>query len=405
MKRKILYVNASAGGGGASNSLALLVSSLDRSKYDPVALLGRYGPVVDLFERKNIKTYIKKLCTFGINTHSPTMSAIGILRFLIGFLPNIIAVYRIIKNEGVELVHINSSVLIASGMASRLAGVKVVWHIREIIPDTPIGRLQKRVIEFIASDIIAISKEVEKQFDSWKTTLIYNGIDPKEFKPNSEKEVIRKKYGLEEETICTFIGQLNARKGTFIFLRAAKLLIESGYSVRFFVIGGPLSSSSNSSLTAKARTVVKYLLGRAKNRREELESFARDQGISEKVIFTGFRSDIPNFVSMSDAIVAPHWVPEPFGRVLIEAGALRKPVISCNISPTPEIITDGKTGLLVEPNNPEALAEAMKYVINNPTEAHKMGENGYQNVVNNFHIAVTHYKITELYERALNRVR
>jgi len=405
--RKILYIHQSAGGGGASNSLALLVSSLDRSKYEPVALLGRYGPVVELFERKDIKTYIRRLSTFSYNTHSPEISAIKILSFLIRFLPNIIAVYRIIRNEEIELVHLNSSVLVTSAIASRLAAVKAVWYIREIIPNTRVGRLQKRLIEFISSDIVAISKEVEKQFDKRKTTLIYNGIDPEEFKPNSEKEVIRKKYRLnEEEAVFTHIGQLNPVKGTFIFLKAAKLLVESGYNVRFFVIGGRPTGSSSTSLAAKAKAVVKYLLRhQTKNRKEELESFAYDQGIAERVIFAGYRDDVPNFISLSDAVVAPHYVPEPFGRVLIEAGALRKPIISTNIPPTPEIVIDGQTGILVEPNSPEALAEAMEYVINNPTEARKMGENGYQNVVNNFHIDVTHSKITELYERALSRRR
>lgn len=406
-RRKILYIHPSAGGGGASNSLALLVSSLDRSKYDPVALLGRYGSVVELFERKNIKTYIKKLSTFGINAHSPKVSVIGLRYFLIRFLPNIIAVYRIIKNEEIELVHLNSSVLLTSAIASRLAGVKVVWHIREIIPDSKIGKLQKRIIEFISSDIIAISKEVDKQFDKRKTTLIYDGINPEEFQPNSEKEVIGKKYRLnEEEAIFTHISQLGPAKGTFIFLKAAKLLIESGYNVRFFVIGGRLTGSSSTSLAAKAKGVIKYLLRhQTKNRKEELERFAHDQGIADRVIFTGYRDDVPNFISLSDAIVAPNLQPEGFGRTLIEAGALRKPVISTNIPPTPEIVIDGKTGILVEPKSPEALAEAMKYIINNPIEARKMGENGYQNVVDNFHIDVTHSKITDLYERALSRRR
>lgn len=402
-KKKILYIHQSAGGGGASTSLFLLVNDInDKSSYKPVVLFGMDGPFEELLRRKGIKTYIKKLSVFGIHTHSPKILIIVIFRFLIRFLPNIITVYKIIKNEKVSLVHINSSILIGSAIASRLARVKVIWHIREIIPDTKIGRLQKGVIKFIASDIIAISKEVAKQLDSRKTTLIYNGINPEEFKPDSEKEIIRKKYGLneEKETIFTHIGQLFPEKGTFIFLKAAKLLTESGYNVRFFIIGGHPISNLNSSFMTKTKKVLKYLLGlRTKTWEEELKNFARDEGIAERVIFTGYRDDIPNFISLSDAIVAPHYVPEPFGRTLIEAGVLKKPVISTHMPPTPEIVIDGKTGLLVEPNSPETLAKAMKYIINNPVEAQKMGENGYQNVINNFHIDTTHSKIKKLYQK------
>lgn len=149
--------------------------------------------------------------------------------------------------------------------------------------------------------------------------------------------------------------------------------------------------------------MIKYLLGyKTIVWKEELEKLTRDKGIAKKVIFTGFRNDVPNFITLSDAIVVPHCVPEPFGRVLIEAGALKKPIISTNIPPTPEIVIDGKTGLLVEPNSPKTLAKAMEYIINNPIEARKMGENGYRNVVNNFHSDVTHSKITKLYEKIIN---
>ena len=403
-RRNILYISHSAGGGGSPKSLILLLKSLDKSKYNPVVLLGRPSSAIEeFFEREHIKRYIKKIVGLGVYAHSPRISAIDILYFLAGFLQNIIVVYKIIKNEKIELVHLNSSVLIISAVASRLAGVKkVVWHIREVIPDSIIGKLQKRLIEVIASDIIAISKEMQKQFDKKKTTLIYNGINPEEFNPNSEKEVIRKKYGLnDEETIFTHIGELSPPKGSFIFLKAAKLLIESGYNVRFFVIGGRSGNSVND-LTTNIKNLVKYLL-RHKNWKEELEKFARNSGIADKVIFTGYRNDVPNFISLSDAIVVPNLQPEGFGRVLIEAGVIGKPVISTNIPPNPEIVIDGKTGLLVEPNDPKALAEAMIYIITNPAEARKMGDNGYQNVVNNFHIDITHSKIADLYEKILSR--
>ena len=399
-RRKILYISH-CGGGGAPKSLALLLKSLDKSKYEPVVLLRKSSSAIEgFFKREYVKTYIKNLSVLSINTHSPKLSVIGIFEFFAYFLQSIIEVYRIIKNENVDLVYINSSVFITSGIASWLAGVKVVWHIREIIPDTKIGKLQKRLIELISSDIIAISKEVQKKFDKWKTTLIYNGIDPEEFKPNLEREVISKKYGLsEEETIFTHVSQLYPAKGSFIFLKAARILIEAGYKVRFWVIGGHSGNSTND-FTTRIKNVVKHLL-RHKDCKEELEKFARDSGIAYRVIFTGYRDDVPNFISLSNATVAPNLQAEGFGRVLIEAGALRKPVISTDIPPTSEIVIDGKTGILVEPKSPEALAEAMIYIINNPREARKMGENGYQNVVNNFHTDITYSKIADLYEKIL----
>ena len=403
-RKKILYIHQSAGGGGASTSFFLLIKDInDQSEYVPVVIFGRRGPFEEALRKKGIKTYIKTLSVLGVNTHSTKISAAKIISFLFRFLPNFISVYKIIKRGKVGIVHINSSVLTTSGIASYFTGAKVVWHIREIILNTKIGRLQKFLIKYIASDIIVISKEVGRQFDKQKTTLIYNGVDPEEFAPDSEKEIIKKQYGLdrEGETIFTHIGQLFPAKGSFVFLEAAKLLIESGYNAKFFVIGGKFDAFK-SSIVAKIKNGLRYILGaKTKNWKVELQRFAQDQGIAERVIFTGYRGDIANFISLSDAIVSPHCVPEPFGRTLIEAGALKKPVISTSLPPTTEIVINGKTGLLVEPNNPQALAKSMEYIINNPAQAQKMGESGYENVINNFHITTTHSKIKKVYEEIL----
>lgn len=401
-RKRILYISHCAGGGGSPKSLSLLLSSLDRNRYDPIVLLRKTSntAIEDFFKEESEKIYFGRICPIGVNTHSPKLSIID-LRFFILFLPNIFTVYRIIKREKIDLVYINSSVLVISGIAALLAGVKVVWHIRELIPDSIVGNLQKRIIESIASHIIVISKEMQKMFDKRKTILVYNGIDPAEFKPNSEIEVIKKRYGLNGEyTIFTLAGQLFPVKGSCIFLRAAQLLVGSGFRVQFLVIGGYSENHAND-LASKIKNIIKRLL-RYKNWKEELEKLARDLAIDDKVIFTGYRDDIPNFLSLSDAVVAPHYVPEPFGRVLIEAGAMTKPVISTNIPPTPEIVINGKTGLLVKPEDPEALAQAMIYIIENPLKAREMGENGYQNVLENFHSKTTHKKIMDLYEKVIS---
>lgn len=403
-RKKILYIHPSAGGGGASARLHLLVRYIyEKSNYQPIVLFGAPGLFEKMLRKKGIKTYIKKFSTLAVNTHSPKLSFRNIITFMKRFIPYFITVVRIIKKEQISFVHINSSVSTTAGIASYFSGVKVVWHVREIIPDTKMGRLQKKLIESIAVRIIAISGEVAKQFDSRKTTLIYDGIDPEDFKSDTGKEIIRKKYDLtDKENIFVHIGQLFPAKGSFVFLKAAKLLIESGYKAKYFVIGGAVNNVLDKSFIKRLKAKINYLLGRKTiGWKEELEKYAEKNGLSGKVIFTGFRTDIPDFITVSDAVVSPHCVPEPFGLTLIEAGALRKPVISTNIPPTPEIVVDGKTGILVEPNNSRALAKAMESIINNPRRAQKMGNNGYRNIINNFHINTTHAKIKNIYKEVL----
>jgi glycosyltransferase involved in cell wall biosynthesis len=404
-RRKVLYISHCSGGGGSPKSLALLLDSLDKNKYEPIVLLEKSAIVEESFKKGKIKTYFRKIISFGVYAYHPKISAMDFFCLFVGFLSNIIAVFRVIKKEKIELVHLNSTVLIISAIASRIAGVrKIVWHIREAIPDNKIGYLEKKLINFIASDIIVMSKDMQMLFDKHKTTLIYNGIDTEEFKLNSDRELIKEEYQLDDkQTIFTHVSKLVPAKGSFISIKALKLITEYGYNAKLFMIGGQTYKNANG-VKARIKKIVKYLLRyKTYDWKQELKRLAEELGIADKVIFTGYRNDVPNFMSLSHAIVTPNLQAEGFGRVLIEAGALRKPVISTNIPPNSEIVIDGKTGLLVEPNNPETLAEAMIYIINNPAEARKMGENGYQNVVNNFHIDITHSKIADLYEKILSR--
>ena len=132
MKRnKILYIHHGAGGGGASNSLFLLVSSLNKSDYEPVVLLGMTGPLVEWLKSKNIKTYIKELSTFYYGTHSRKLPAMQIGYFLARFLPNIVTVYRLIKNEKLEVIKIGKRIIIDKTNIEDL----INSHSRTYIPD------------------------------------------------------------------------------------------------------------------------------------------------------------------------------------------------------------------------------------------------------------------------------
>ena len=401
---KILYISHCSGGGGSPKSLALLLDSLDKNKYEPIVLFNKSNLVEESFKKREIKTYFGKIISFGVYAYHPKISAMDIYHLLSGFLPNIISIFRVIKREKIELVHLNSTVLAISAIASRLAGVKkIVWHIREAMPNNRMGYLEKKFIDFIASDIIVMSKDMQMLFDKRKTTLIYNGIDIEDFKYDSGRELIKKEYQLDDsQIIFTHVSTLAPTKGSFICIKALKQITELGYNAKLFMIGGQAHKKANN-IKAKFKGIIKYMFGfKTYNWKQELEKIAEELGIIDKVIFTGYRDDVPNFMSLSHAVVAPNLQAEGFGRILIESGALKKPIISTKIPPTPEIVIDGRTGILVEPGNVNALSNAMIYIINNLTKTQEMGENGYQNVVRNFNANTTHSKIVDLYERILS---
>jgi len=102
--------------------------------------------------------------------------------------------------------------------------------------------------------------------------------------------------------------------------------------------------------------------------RTAIEDAARAWGLDDRVQFLGSRSDVPDLLRQTDIFVLPSlW--EPFGIAVLEAMAAGIPVIACRAGGIPEIITDGTTGLLVPPGNPEALAQAIQYLLSHPSVA------------------------------------
>jgi glycosyltransferase involved in cell wall biosynthesis len=109
--------------------------------------------------------------------------------------------------------------------------------------------------------------------------------------------------------------------------------------------------------------------------RRELERAARGFGLEDRVHFLGWRDDAHGVIAALDVLLAPS-LQEGFGLVLLEAMALRVPIIASRVSAIPEVVADGETGLLVEPRDSEGLASALSTLIGNPALAREMGEKG-----------------------------
>ncbi|MCZ7544840.1 MAG: glycosyltransferase [Anaerolineae bacterium] len=109
--------------------------------------------------------------------------------------------------------------------------------------------------------------------------------------------------------------------------------------------------------------------------RRELETAARGFGLEGRVHFLGWRDDPHPVIAGLDVLLAPS-LQEGFGLVLLEAMALRVPVIASRVSAMPEIVVDGETGLLTEPGDADGIASALSTLLANPDVAREMGANG-----------------------------
>jgi glycosyltransferase involved in cell wall biosynthesis len=107
--------------------------------------------------------------------------------------------------------------------------------------------------------------------------------------------------------------------------------------------------------------------------RADYEKRAREGGVADRVHFCGYQKDVRPFLREFDLFVHPSYA-EPFGLAIVEAMAMRKPVIACNTGGVPEIITHGRDGWLVEPRSTEAVATALTMLLNRPELRQQLGE-------------------------------
>ncbi|MCL6557351.1 MAG: glycosyltransferase family 4 protein, partial [Firmicutes bacterium] len=167
------------------------------------------------------------------------------------------------------------------------------------------------------------------------------------------------------------IARLEPEKGHRYFLQAATTILSEINNVIFLIIGtGSLE--------------------------KELKDYTRELGITDRVIFTGLRDDIPELLAQMSVVVLPS-LNEALSLSLIESMCLGKPCVASNVGGIKELIEDGKNGLLVKPGDPNELAQKIIFLLKHPGLAQKLGKKAARTVEEKFDARIMAKKITELY--------
>jgi glycosyltransferase involved in cell wall biosynthesis len=215
-----------------------------------------------------------------------------------------------------------------------------------------------------ADALIAISQAVQdwlvqaRQIPSTAVTVIHYGIEAERYShpaPESHDPLSKR----DQQVIGT-IGRLEPRKGHEILIRAMRESLEH---------------VPQASLRIAGHDPWGY--------RQVLEAVIAELDLGRRVRLVGFQNDVPAFLHTLDVFaLASH--SEGFGQVVIEAMAAGKPVVAGRIAPLTEIVADHATGLLVEPQNPKAFADAICWLLTHPREARAMGRRGQERVRSHF---------------------
>ena len=200
--------------------------------------------------------------------------------------------------------------------------------------------------ELEKNDLIAYGVSKEE-----KIAVVTSGLELEEY---SQVKVDiagkRREWGLNntDETVVAMVGRLEPVKGPGYFIEAAGLVLKEFPPVRFLIAGDGVL-------------------------REKLEARAQALGIKDKVIFLGWRDDIPEILSAIDILALPS-LNEAVGRIILEAACLGVPAVASRTGGVPEIVRDGATGILVSPGNARELAEGILMLLRDKEKRLAMGQ-------------------------------
>lgn len=221
----------------------------------------------------------------------------------------------------------------------------------------------------------------DKHVTDEKIVVIYNGIEIERYIVNFDTTKKKKALRVPDDSLMVgIVASLHPRKGHRDFLKAATLVLQIYPRTIFLVVG------------------------RDEGVRTSLEALAKELHISDSIIFTGERDDIPELLSIIDIQVSSSFI-EGLSNSILEGMAAGKPIIATHVSGTPELVVHEKTGLLVPPGNPQRLAEAIIRILSDRELRIQMGNAGRQRIKNFFPIDQMIDQTEAFYRNLVNQMR
>ncbi|WP_305407397.1 glycosyltransferase family 4 protein [Photobacterium leiognathi] len=194
-----------------------------------------------------------------------------------------------------------------------------------------------------------------------KVQTIYKGHDLAWYQADA---LPREQLGLtDDDIIVTCVANARKSKGVHVLLDAAKQLTDID-NLHLILVGRDMDTEENDQLAANS-------------------------GMQDRIHFLGYRSDVPEIMATSDIQVQPSISGEGLPKTIIEAMAMAKPSVVTTTGGSKELVEEGKTGFVVETNNPQALADKIKQLAESKTVRVEMGQNAQQRLKAHFSIQET----------------
>ncbi len=360
-KIKVCYVLGTLEIGGTERQLLLLLKKIDREKFTPVLIALRGGRMKEEFEG------IVKVFVPGKKWKIDPFVLFKIARRLKREKPDILHTFMFTSNTWGRLAGILAGVPVIIASERSMDLWKRFYHFW-------VDRFFARHTKKIVCNSYQVRNRYEKILGRYsdRLSVVYNGLDTNLYDSVEYKgETVRGLGITGNEKVILTGGRLSPEKSLDTLISAVPEVLKKCVETRFVIAGE----------------------GREKDKLLEL---AKKLEVDKKIIFAGYRGDLPELIKISSIVVLPSlW--EGMPNLLLEAMALKKPVVATDIGGSREIVKNGENGFLVPVRSPEKLAEKIVHLLRNEALCRDMGEKGYRMVKEIFSIELMVKEYEEIY--------
>jgi glycosyltransferase involved in cell wall biosynthesis len=369
-KIKILEVIQQGEIGGGESHLLTLIAHIDRHRFEPVVIALSDGEMISRLTASGIRNYV-------VQTGLPfNISVWGKIR-------------EILRKEKIDIVHTHGARALsnllypASGIPVPIVHTVHGWSFHDYLPAWK-KRLRIAGEKFLtsrASINIAVSESNKRiglqEFGAFHCEVINNGVDLSLYN-RDDKADIRGEFGIAPNAVLiSFVARFIHDKNPLALLKAFHRVQDGHPEARLIMVGnGPA--------------------------REAAITLAAELGMTGKVHFPGFRTDVPDILAASDIFCLPS-IKEGLPVSLIEAMASGNAVIATDVQGCNDVVTQGQDGLLVPMEGLEDnLTKALLQLLERPERVRQLAARGRQTVENRFDAGTMAEKIGNLYLRTIN---
>lgn len=374
---KVLLVHPFPDLYGVDRMLLEVLRGFSHRGFDTLVIVPEMGPLLGALEAEGF--------AFRVECFPVLRKALlcrgGVAALVVGFVPKVWRLRRILSDIRPDLVYVNTLTIPHWLVAARTMMIPTLCHVHEA--DERYSKAMRMLLVsplLLSKRIVAVSTATERFLSGSfgrvgkKTSVITNGIDFTALTPLAE--------GAGERGRLIVAGRLSSNKGQDLAIETLELLIRRGLDVELELAGSVFRGYESFE--------------------RKLRYQAESAGVADRVIFSGFRHDLPRAFAEASVVLVPSRM-DPLPLVPMEAMALGRPIVASRVGGLPEIVEDGISGMLVNPEDPLAMADATEKLLRDPSLRATLGHRAASSVRARFGAERFRREIAEAAESCVSR--